>query len=141
MKTVTFKHVFSLFLETLGFHAVRIIPKANRLKAKAGNRSFTLIQSSKKIILTEYGVDFNGYEYTKTEKVYVYKIKEDMGDVKVIDENSRTVICLNSNHEIVKIDSAKTETNSKPVRFEGKAEYLKYRLKEKEDDLKHPALF
>ena len=139
MKTITYKNLFSLFLDTLGFHAVRIVPKANRLKARIGNRYFTLIESSKKIILTEYGIDFDGFEYTKTEKVYVYRIKEDMGDVKVVDENNRTVISLNSNHEIVKI-SEKTETNSKPVRFEGKAEYLEYKITEKEDT-SYPTLF
>ena len=139
MRTITYKHLFSLFLDTLGFHAARIIPKANRLKAKVGNRYFTLIESSKKIILTEYGVDFDGFEYTKTEKVYIYKISEDMGDIKVIDEKNRAVICLNANHEIIKLDSEKTKTNTKPVRFEGKAEFLQY--KNTEDDNSHPTLF
>ena len=62
-----------------------------------------------------------------------------MGDVKVVDEKNRTVISLNSKNEIIKI-SKKTETNSKPVRFEGKAEYLEYKIAEKEDE-SHPTLF
>jgi len=125
MKELSFETVFSIFLKTLKFDAP-IKRSPNSLKAKRGNTLICLIQSSKTIILKEYGTVFNGSEYEKVEKAYLYKITEDMGDIKISDENKRVVLHLKSDHQILKIESV----NKKPAnnkQFIGSADLLKYK--------------
>ena len=125
MKELSFETIFSMFLKALKFDAP-ITRSPNGLKAKRGNALFHLIKSSKTIVLKEYGTVFNGSEYEKVEKAYLYKIIEDMGDIKISDENKRVVLHLKSDHQILKIESA----NKKPInnkQFIGSADLLKYK--------------
>ena len=106
--------------------------------AKRGNSYFTLYESTRKIILREYSAQYRGLEYEKNEKVYMYEIVESLGDIKVVDEQGRAIICLTSDHEILKIDSAAHKQN-RTVEFEGEAELLDY--KEPKQPNSYPALF
>ncbi len=110
IKEVSFATIFSLFLDALHFN-VKVTRAVNGLKAKDKNRNFRLIESTKKIVLTEYGAKFNGFEYEKVENVFVYKIVEDLGDIKVVSEDNRSVIRLTDSHDILKIESAKPKQN------------------------------
>ncbi|WP_152184441.1 hypothetical protein [Sulfurimonas indica] len=111
IKEVSFVTIFSLFLDALHFN-VKVTKAVNGLRAKGKNKQFRLIQSTKKIVLTEYGAKFNGFEYEKVENVFVYKIVEDLGDIKVVDENNRSIIRLTDSHAILKIESTHPKQNN-----------------------------
>ena len=138
MKKITFFQLFDLFLKALKFDA-KIEQKAYRLVAKRGNCQFILTESTKKIMLKEYFADFNGFEYEKKMRVFLYRIVEDFGNVKVIDENNRAILVLTSTHEIVKISSEKEKAIAKPVEFKNKSELLDY--KAVESNTAQPTLF
>jgi hypothetical protein len=134
MHKINNKHIFSLFLDALNFNA-EIVSKANRLTAKRGNSYFTLFESTKKIILKEYGVEYKGFEYEKVEKIYVYNIVEDMGKIKILDENKRVVLQLQSNHEILKVETTTKPKQSNNLEFIGSVDLLKYKEMQQEATL------
>lgn len=125
MEEISFVTIFSLFLKALKFDA-KIDRAPNGYKAKKGNVYFRLICSSKKIILKECAAVFDGGSYEKVEKLYLYKIVEDLGDIKVLDENERTVVCLTNKHSILRIETARSKKHKK-VEFLGTADLLKYK--------------
>jgi hypothetical protein len=137
MKKIAYKRIFSLFLNAVNCKA-EITSRANRLKAKQNNSYFTLYESTKKIVLQEYIVEYKNFEYQNIEKVYVYKIIEILGDINIIDEKGRVIICLTADHEILKIDSVAHKQN-KTVKFESNAELLNYKESQKLNS--YPALF
>jgi len=89
----------------------------------------------KKIILKEYGVEYKGFEYEKVEKIYVYNIVEDMGKIKILDENKRVVLQLQSNHEILKVETTTKPKQSNNLEFIGSVDLLKYKEMQQEATL------
>jgi hypothetical protein len=125
MKEISYIDIFSLFLKALKFDA-EITRAPNGFRAKKGNSYFRLIKSSRRILLKESSVVFNGYEYEKVEKLFLYKITEDLGDIKVLDENHRAIICLQSEHSILKIETARPKAQNN-VQFHGTRDLLQYK--------------
>jgi len=125
MEEVSFVTIFSLFLKALKFDA-KINQAPNGYKVKKGNTYFRLIKSSRKILLSEKDAVFNGNEYEKVEKLYLYRIIEDVGNIKILDENNKTVVCLKNEHQILKIESVKPKEHTK-VEFLGTADLLQYK--------------
>jgi len=134
MKNLSYTHIFSLFLKALNCN-IGITTRANRLIAKRGNNTFTLIESTKKIVLREYTSKYNGFEYEKVEKIFVYNIVEDMGNIKIVDENKRVVLQLQSDHEILKIEITTKPKQSNNAEFIGSVDLLKYKELQKEATL------
>ena len=135
---ITYVNLFSLFLENLKVNtSIKLAP--NGYKANRGNASFRLIRSTNTIVLKEKVAIFDNYDgYTKKEQVYVYKIVQENGDIKILDENGRSVLKITSDHAIVRVIEEKKKQECTSI-FVGSQELLKY--KEPQLDDKRPALF
>ena len=134
MRELSFETIFSMFLKAINFEAP--ITKSSRgLKAKRGNTTICLNKSLKNIVLKSNNIVFNSGEYEKIQKVFLYKIIEDTGDIKVNDENERTILRLRSDHEILKIESVKKKQPVNNQQFVGSADLLRYREIQKEVSL------
>lgn len=135
---ISYLSLFSLFLENLKFDAT-IKKVLNGYMSKKGNTTFRLIRSSNTIVLKEKVAVYNGYDgYSTDEKVYLYKIKQSDGDIKVIDENERSILRITNNHAVMRVvEEEKKE--SCVSSFIGSKELLQY--KETQRDMIHPTLF
>ena len=107
--------------------------------AKKGNATFRLIRSTNTIVLREKVATYDGYDGYKTdEKVYIYKIVQSDADVKIIDENKRSVLRITNDHAVVHVVEEK-KRESCASSFIGSQELLQY--KETQKDATHPTLF
>lgn len=138
ISNISYLNLFSIFLENLEFDA-NIKPVPNGYRAKKGNTTFRLIRSSNTIVLKEKVATYDGYDgYTADEKLYIYKITQSDADVKILDENGRSVLKITAEHAVVRVTKEKKEEGSVPV-FIGSKELLQYR--EAQKDATHPTLF
>lgn len=139
ISNISYLNLFSIFLENLEFD-VNIKPVPNGYRAQKGNITFRLIRSTNTIVLREKVAVFDGYDGYKTDKkVYIYKIVQSDADVKIMDENKRSVLRITNDHAVVRVvEEKQKEEGSAPV-FIGSKELLQY--KETQKDVSHPTLF
>ncbi len=135
---ISYTALFSLFLESLKFDA-SIKKVVNGYMAKNGNATFRLIRSINTIVLREKVATYDGYDGYKTdEKVYVYRIVQSDADVKIIDENKRSVLRITNDHAVVRVVEERDKEYCGSS-FIGSQELLQY--KETQKDAMHPTLF
>ena len=138
ISNISYINLFSLFLENLKVNtSIKLAP--NGYKAKRGNISFRLVRSTNTIVLKEKVAVFDSYDgYTKKEQIYVYKIVQENGEVKILDENGRSVLKITMDHAIVRVTEEREKRERTSI-FIGSQELLKY--KEPQLDDKYPTLF
>lgn len=135
---ISYLDLFSLFLKSLKINtSIKMAP--NGYKTSKGNASFRLIRSTNTIVLKEKVAIFDSCDgYTKKEQIYIYKVSQENGDIKILDENGKSVLRITCDHAIVRATEEKEKKEHTSV-FVGSKELLEY--KETQMDSKYPTLF
>jgi hypothetical protein len=92
------EEIFERFLKTV--HSAASI-KSSKKGLKSG--CFEYISDTNAIVCKEQSVKCVGGEYEKGIKVHLYKVKEDLGNIYVENEEHQKLLVLTSAHDILKI--------------------------------------
>lgn len=103
IKNITYERIFDLFLESLAI-VPRVVKITTGFRTMDKNKDFRLNEKNSSIVYKQKTVRLDGGVYVKENKYFLYFIKEDMGNIYIVDENQRKILTLTDSHCVLKIE-------------------------------------
>lgn len=103
IKYFSYKRIFELFLDA--HHVTSTIERTIKgFRTSSGSPDFRLTKKENSIILHQDSLELDGGVYVHKKKIFLFSIKEDMGNIYVTNEKRNKVLTLTDTHSILKVE-------------------------------------